>query len=167
MKLLSIIKNIIIIILTVMLLFVITMMSFEFKGYSVVTDSMSPKINRGDVVFVKQISFDKLKVGDIVTVKFENSDSTFTHRIVEIDKNDNEFYTQGDNATEKDGKSKAENIIGKVMFSIPLAGYLSIGLGNKNVLAVGIGAIVLIFIVLRIIIYKLNKKQGVTENEQN
>ena len=30
--------------------------------------------------------------------------------IVEIDKNDNEFYTQGDNATEKDGKSKAENI---------------------------------------------------------
>lgn len=167
MKLLSIIKNFIIIILTVTLLFVVSMLVTGFKGYSVVTDSMSPEINKGDAVFVKQISFDKLNVGDIVTVKFENRDSTFTHRIVEIDKDNREFYTQGDNSNEKDGKSKAENIVGKVMFSVPLLGYLSIATSNKTVLAVGLAAIVLIFILLRIIVFRLNKKQGVTENEKN
>lgn len=163
MKVLSILKNVVAIILVLSFLFVLTMLLFGFKGYSVVTDSMSPTVKKGYAVFVKKVSFDKLQLGDIVTVRFDKSKNTFTHRVVEIDRQSKTFKTQGDNSNIVDGSSKAENLVGKVAFSVPLLGYISIFASNRMSLAITLFVILTVFFAILII---LNKKTGVTQNEQ-
>ncbi len=66
------------------------------KGYSVITDSMSPSINKGDVVFVKKADFSSLNEGDVVTVRFADGSGYFTHRITKIDHEFGMFRTKGD-----------------------------------------------------------------------
>lgn len=166
MKIINVFKNIIIILLVISFLFVVAMTVFGFKGYSVVTDSMSPTIKRGYVVFTKEISFDELKVGDIITVKLGNNGETFTHRVVEIDRENDSFFTKGDNSETRDGASEAKNIIGKVIFSLPLVGYISIAVSDTVVLTVIIGVIVVLSAAMRIFLRIYQKKKGETENEQ-
>lgn len=164
MKVFNVIKNIIVIFLIVVFAFVILMISFGFKGHSVVTDSMSPTLKRGYAVFTKQIAFNDLQIGDIVTVKLGEG-TTFTHRVVEIDYDKNEFYTKGDNSATIDGASKAGDIVGKVIFSLPLAGYLSILVSTRSSLALMFAVLIALIVILRILTVVISKKKGVTENE--
>lgn len=166
MKIKSIIKNILIIFLLLIFLFVAVMFVFGFKGYSVVTDSMSPTFKRGYAVFVKKAQFDELKVGDIVTVNFESGEGSFTHRIVEIDKENNRIRTKGDNSNEADGFSDGKNIVGKVAFSIPLAGYISIAVNNKKILTVVLICAALVSVVTTVILIRKNRSGEVTEDEE-
>lgn len=136
------------------------MLVFGFKGHSVVTNSMSPTFNRGDAVFSRKVDFNNLETGDIVTVSFSDGNGTFTHRIVEIDKEKGTFYTQGDNSKVKDGESKSSQIVGKVYFSIPLVGFISIALNNKIVLASILAAIIVISLAIWIISNNINKKKS-------
>lgn len=103
------------------------------KGYSVASNSMSPSLNKGDVVFVKETDFADLEKGDIVTVNFKTGGGTYTHRIVSIDYDKKEIKTAGDNTGTVDTESAADSqILGKVWFSIPLLGYLSLLLTNTT-----------------------------------
>ena len=97
---------------------------------------MAPKLHRGDVVFVKDIPFEELEKGDVVTVRFKSREGTYTHRIVSIDYDKKEIRTAGDNTNTIDMESAADSqIIGKVIFSIPLIGYLSLLLTNTGYVA--------------------------------
>ena len=165
MKVLNVVKYIVTIFLVISFLFIAVMTVFGFKGYSVVTNSMFPTFKRGYAVFTKQIKFEDLQVGDIVTVRL-GEDGTFTHRVVEIDRQNNEFYTKGDNSSVKDGASKAQDVLGKVVFSLPLAGYLSIIVSSKAGLACLLGVILTGIAVFKIVISIMLKKKEVTENEQ-
>lgn len=166
MKIANIVKNVFVIILAVAFAFVVSMVVFGFKGYSVASDSMAPTIKKGYAVFTKSISFEELKTGDIVTVKLGDGGDTFTHRVVEIDRENGTFYTKGDNSSTKDGASDAKDIIGKVAFSLPLLGYISIGMSNKVVLAATLAGFVVLFALLSIVSSIISKKKEVTENEQ-
>lgn len=73
-------------------------------------DSMYPLLHDGDIVFIKKINFNTLKVNDIVCVK-KNS-SVFTHRIIYRSKN--YLITRGDGNVQSDGKIYTKNLIGKV-----------------------------------------------------
>jgi len=165
MKIKNIIKNIVAIVLIIVFGFIIFTLAFGYKGYAVVTDSMNPEFRKGDAVFVKETPFEELSVGDIVTVSFKDGNGTFTHRIVELDKENGEFYTQGDNSEVKDGVSTKEQVVGKVMFSLPFAGYLSMVVSNKTVLAFILLAIILVTFVIIAISHKQNKVRG-DKNEQ-
>lgn len=108
------------------------------RGYSVASNSMSPELNKGDVVFVRDTPFEDLKKGDIVTVEFKVADgTTYTHRIVSIDYDKKEIRTAGDSTgiVDTEGAS-AEQIKGKVWFSVPLLGYPSLLITNINYVAV-------------------------------
>lgn len=164
MKIANIFKNIVIVVLVLSFLFVAVMTVFGFKGYSVVTDSMAPTIKRGYAVFVKEITFDELQSGDIVTVRLSQG-GTFTHRVVEIDRENEVFYTKGDNSSTVDGASEAKDIVGKVVFYLPYAGYFSIAFSNRIVLAITLAALVVMFTALRILTKIIAKKKEVTENE--
>lgn len=72
--------------------------------------SMQPIILSGDVVYLKKTSFHKLVVNDIVLVS-KNSRYKI-HRIVY--KTEKYLVTQGDNATQADGKIFPRNIYGRV-----------------------------------------------------
>lgn len=136
-KILRILRNAFCVFIAGLFLLVSVVTLCGAKGYSVASDSMSPELNKGDVVFVREIPFEELKTGDIVTVKFKvNDGTTYTHRIASIDYEKKEIRTAGDMTGIIDTESaEAEQICGKVWFSVPLLGYLSLLLTNVNYVA--------------------------------
>lgn len=113
------------------LIFIIFVFSFIgitcgwFKYYSLVvgSGSMSPNINKGDVVIVEKLSREeqkKLKIGDVLIFKYK--DTVIIHRIVKIEKD--LFYTKGDYNRENDNYSiKKNDVIGTTKARIPIIGY--------------------------------------------
>ena len=136
------------------------------KGYSIASNSMSPKLNKGDVVFVKAMPFDKLEKGDIVTVEFKVKDgTTYTHRIVSIDYDKKEIKTAGDKTGLIDTESAdAEQIKGKVWFSVPLLGYPSLWLTSTNYVAI-IGIVVLVIMAISVFASRFYKRK--TRGDKN
>lgn len=97
----------------------------NIKLLSVLSGSMEPTIKTGSVIIIKPIN--EYKVGDIVTFG-ETTPTTVpkTHRIIgtEIINGIQYYSTKGDaNKNEDSGKIKSEDIKGRVLLSVPLAGY--------------------------------------------
>ncbi|MBQ7956469.1 MAG: signal peptidase I [Clostridia bacterium] len=137
-KVLRILRNAFCIIVAGLFVLIAVVTVCGAKGYSVASDSMNPELYKGYVVFVKETPFEELKKGDIVTAEFKVKDgTTYTHRIVSIDYDKKEIKTAGDKTGLVDTESAtADQIKGKVWFSIPLLGYLSLWLTNANYVAV-------------------------------
>lgn len=126
----------------------------NYKIYTVQSGSMSPEIKSGYAVIVKPTN--QYFTSDIIT--FNNTDNqkeTITHRIIDTRQDNNEtvYITKGDANDGADSKPVYDNnIVGKVIFSIPLIGY---PINFTRTLA---GLIILIVVPTTIIIYEEIKK---------
>ena len=103
----------------------------NIAGYSimtVLTGSMEPNYNIGDVVIVKKTNTDELKVKDVITFYSNDPDmegQIVTHRIIDITEENGQrlFETKGDNNQIADIEKTAESdVIGKVQGRIPYVG---------------------------------------------
>lgn len=96
----------------------------------VLSGSMSPQIGTGSVVFVKPTDAGEIKKGDVITFTgFAGSDTLTTHRVVGISRKADglEFITKGDaNRVNDPNPISDRNLIGRVSFSIPYLGYLTV-----------------------------------------
>lgn len=105
------------------------------KTYVIISGSMQPELNIGDIVIVEEVDKEELKKEDIIS--FRKGQSVVTHRISEII-NENEnitFKTKGDNNnTEDSGTINFEMIEGKVIKIVPNIGKISLALQNKLVI---------------------------------
>ncbi len=104
------------------------------KTYVIVSGSMKPNINIGDVVVVKNIkNKEDLKVGDVIS--FRKGQSVITHRITNIQYDENQtikITTKGDNNNiEDNGEVSYDDIEGKVIKAIPKLGNISLAMQNK------------------------------------
>ena len=108
--------------------------------------SMKPELGPGDVVFTKQVAPESLEVGDIV--RYERNGIPVMHRIVEIaehiegpyyqtqdgpvtlsdDESGPVFIIRGDGNNTPDPPVFAGQIEGKVVFTLPYAGWIPIGI---------------------------------------
>lgn len=130
------------------------------KGYAVVSDSMAPKFNKGDLVFVKTVEFNSLKEGDIVTVAFYDNSGYFTHKITKIDYEAGIIKTKGDaNPSEDPSPSMAEQVVGKYWYSVPLLGYVSIYISSLNLIKISVilAVVLIVIITLSTIVSKTKK----------
>ena len=99
---------------------------FSVTPLIVETESMEGnqegRIDRWDIVLVKDIDFDDLKIGDIVTFR-ERNGNFVTHRFVRIDEEGN-YRTKGDNPEndEDDKPLTNETLYGIVVGRIPKLG---------------------------------------------
>ncbi|OPF50646.1 signal peptidase I [Clostridium baratii] len=127
----KLIKNIIsyIVIAVVFIFMVISILSnfglFGYKFYDVLTGSMSPTINPGSLIIVKEIDDNEIKKGDVITFKGSSTSNLTTHRVVEvIEKNNNiKFQTKGDGNDVLDPMLIDGNLlVGKVILDIPYMG---------------------------------------------
>lgn len=84
---------------------------FGFTFFKVVSGSMSPTIEKGDIIIVR-VSND-FEVGDIVS--FYKDNTFITHRIIETNKNN--LITQGDANNLEDDPVNRDQVIGKVILS--------------------------------------------------
>lgn len=85
---------------------------FGYSVFSTETGSMSPTIEKGDIVIIK--IGDEIRVNDIITYKKDNV--LVTHRIVSI--NDDVIIAKGDYNNTEDEPINKEQIIGKEIFII-------------------------------------------------
>ena len=104
---------------------------FGFRYYTVLTPSMTPTYDVGDIVFVKLTSADDINVDDVITFNpSADSDAYLTHRVYEkIDNYEGTgvvcFRTKGDaNDSEDSFLIDEDRVIGVVRFSVPKVGYV-------------------------------------------
>ncbi len=112
----------------------------SYDGYYVSSDSMTPAINKGDLVFTKEVSFEDVEVGDVLTFTKEGSEKWFSHRVVEVNTQFKSFKTKGDhNNVEDPGYTSYDAVVGRVEKKLPLIGFVPLALSTttgKIVLAV-------------------------------
>jgi len=100
---------------------------FSYSPRVILSGSMQPGINIGDIVIIKAIDGDQAQVGDIIM--FPMGNMKVTHRVIDVQQRDGTKYftTKGDanSEAERDPVS-AKNVKGKVVGVIPQAGKLTI-----------------------------------------
>lgn len=131
MKVLTIIKNIIYLILiaavaTIAVLLVLSSdrSPVDLRSFTVLSGSMEPSLHTGGVVFIRPT--DTYTSGDIVTYQVREENITVTHRIIAVKQENGElsFITKGDANEDPDpAPVSRDQIVGKVVFSLPLLGY--------------------------------------------
>ena len=107
---------------------------FKYQTIVIGSNSMKPKIAKGDVVLVERLN-DKekkeLKVGDILI--FKNQNKIISHRIYNIIERNNERYyvTKGDYNEKPDaGATDNKNVIGVVRLRFKKIGLISVWLNE-------------------------------------
>lgn len=135
----SIIGNIftiLLLVVAIILIFFLTKSKFNSKeipsvmGYklmAVLSGSMRPQLEPGDLILTRPKDVQKIQKGDIVT--YQTNQGTFvTHRITYIDKKSGElmFKTKGDaNNVEDEGVVLQNRLIGSMVLRIPYGGYIA------------------------------------------
>jgi signal peptidase len=101
-------------------------------SYVVLSSSMAPALHAGDAIVVDDVSPRRIERGDVVTFEpprghGEYGSDLVTHRVVEVVKRDDGRYfrTKGDANEDPDrALVPAENVVGRVSFSLPYLGHV-------------------------------------------
>ena len=122
-----------------------------YRVFTVISGSMEPVYSVGDLIYVKEVDPNTVKVGDDITFVVNQDLVVATHRVIEIDKEKGEFRTQGVANDTPDAKPvEFENVIGVPVFAIPYIGYVSDWIqhppGLYITIALGILFAVLVFL---------------------
>ena len=149
--------------------FAVFLMGSRLMGlqvFNVVSGSMEPTYSVGDLIYVKTVDPDSIKVGDPITFVLNEDLVVATHRVVEIDSENRQFTTKGDaNQTEDAAPVHFNNLIGIPVFAIPMMGYVSAYIQSPPGLyvAIAFGALLLASVFLPDMLTKKDKKEEVQE----
>lgn len=141
-------------------LFLITLLALPFFGFTphaVVSGSMEPRLPVGSLILSKVTEPKIIKEGDIITFRIShNSVNKATHRVVMVE--ESSFITKGDNNKDIDvNPISFKDLIGKVVFSLPLLGffyYFLSTLAGKIV----VGGVFMLLILLSMLLDKIGNK---------
>lgn len=147
-------------------IFAVFLMGTRLMGYqvfNVVSGSMEPTYSVGDLLYVKEVDPDGIKVGDPITFVLNEDLVVATHRVIEIDAVNRHFYTKGDaNETADAAPVHFNNVVGVPQFSIPLLGYVSDYIQHPPGLyvAIALGVALLAVVFLPDLFKKKNKEEA-------
>ena len=137
-----------------------------FTPYAVLSGSMEPAFHVGSLIYVKSVDPEDIKVGDAITFRLSGEDTAATHRVIEIDRENQCFYTKGDaNETPDASPVPYSSVLGRAVFTVPKLGMFSSWLSSaqgKYAAISGVG-LLLLLIILPEILFKDGKgktKQG-------
>lgn len=141
-----------------------------YQVYNVVSGSMEPTYSVGDLIYVKSVDPDAVKVGDPITFVLNENLVVATHRVIRIDAENRHFYTKGDaNETADAAPVHFNNLIGIPTVSIPKLGYVSDFVQNPpgTYVAIGAGLLLIVALFLPDILGKKSpeKQEGKTKEE--
>lgn len=134
--------------------------------FNIVSESMVPKYNIGDVLVVKSIEPQNIKVGD--DIAYIGQESTFnqkivTHQVIRIDYENGEyiFHTKGIANILEDPLVHQNQVFGKVVYKIWILSLISKILSNVYVVFFGIFVPIVI-----LIFWTILKLKGLVEVEE-
>ena len=135
-----------------------------YTELAVLTGSMQPTLPVGTLIYVKETDPAQLEVGDVVTYRLDG-DTMVTHRVIEMNPEAETLVTQGDANEDPDGEITFDRIVGKMDFSIPYLGYISLNIRTP----MGIVSIcgVLVLIILLTFIPEIFSKDDEEEKKEN
>ena len=178
-KILTIIGTILCVILIPILIINITLIAKSFINEDevpsiggtlpliVLTDSMYPEIESGDLIICNTAEAKDIKVNDIISF-FDpagNGTSIVTHRVIEIVEENGEifFRTRGDNNNTEDKKLvPAENLVGVYKTRIAGAGHIAMFMQSTAGLIICVVLPIILLVgydIIRRRIYEKNNKQ--------
>lgn len=125
-KVCNFISHIIFVILLVLVLLMFVPNFIGFKTFSVISGSMEPNIPVGSLVYTKNVDFEDIEVGDVISYQL-SEDTMVTHRVNSINQNEKSLIMKGDANEKVDiGEVQESQIVGKVVLTIPFLGYIAI-----------------------------------------
>ena len=119
-----------IIVFAVLILFcvVLPMIQGSMHFLIVLSGSMGPEINPGDIVVSKYTNPEEIKINDVITFALvDNPKKCVTHRVINITNENGSmgFQTKGDANEDPDQRIvQSSELIGKIVLVIPYLGYL-------------------------------------------
>jgi signal peptidase len=99
-----------------------------FTPTIIASGSMQPAVNLGDIVLVINAPPNTIKVGDII--QYRTSDVPTIHRVIDTYTSTGTlwFVTQGDANNAPDPPISQDQVMGKIVFTIPQLGWVSIAI---------------------------------------
>ena len=144
-----------------------------YQVFTIISGSMEPEYNVGDLIYVKKVDPQNIKVGDDITFILNEDLVVATHRVVRIDVENQHFYTKGlANEIEDSEPVHFNNVIGVPKFSIAKLGYVSNFIQNPpgTYITIGLGILLILIVFLPDIISKKEEEEPqndvATENER-
>lgn len=145
---------------------IIPTMNGSLHILTVLSGSMQPSIQPGDVVICTSIQPESIEINDIITFAHHDTSNkqSITHRVIDIIYEDQtvSFQTKGDANEDADVQLVSEKqVIGIVVFTIPLLGYFVSFMQSQLgfILLIMIPACILIVGEMRNI-YSISKKKS-------
>ena len=144
-SILNIISTILVVILVILAILLAGVRVFGLTPYTVLSGSMEPNYHVGSLVYVKKTDAPDLKEGDAITYMADEK-TIVTHRIAQIVPDEEDasvlrFITKGDANDKRDAAPVHQNnVIGKVLFTVPYLGYVSEYIRHAPGMYVAIGA---------------------------
>lgn len=132
---------------------------FGWKPFIVLSGSMESEIYSGDIVVVKEVDKENLKVNDVIA--FKNDDIVVTHRIVEIvnENGTTKYITKGDNNNTQDKDYVLpENVEGLYQFKVSNLGNLAMFIQTPTGMLVCLLIPILLLILVQVSENAKNKK---------
>ena len=163
-KIWSIISTALVVFMVFCAVFLMGSRILGYQCYTVISGSMEPKYMVGDLLYVKEVDLNSIKVGDDITFVLNEDLVVATHRVVRVDAENQRFYTKGiANEVEDSEPVHFNNVIGVPKFSIPKLGYVSDFVQNPPgmYITIGIGIILILLVFVPDLIAK--KKDEETE----
>lgn len=140
-----------------------------YQVFNVISGSMEPTYSVGDLIYVKSVDPDAVKVGDPITFVLNENLVVATHRVIRIDAENRHFYTKGDaNETADAAPVHFNNLIGIPTLSIPKLGYVSDFIQHPpgTYIAIGAGLMLLAALFLPDLLCGKNAQQEEKRQEE-
>ena len=160
----NIISTTIVVLVVLSAVFLMGSRLLGYQYYTVISGSMEPEYMVGDLLYVKKVDPNEIKIGDPITFILNEDLVVATHRVIKIDEENQRFYTKGDANEIADGEPvHFKNVLGVPQFAIPKLGYVSDFVQNPpgTYITIGVGLILIILVFLPDLFGKKKK----TENE--
>jgi signal peptidase len=147
---------------------------FNRSLFMIVSGSMSPNINKGDLIMIEYVDTNSIKVGDVITFNYKIGNQTVpnTHRVIEVNSNGT-FTTHGDANPEGSNETVAvSDVIGRYNgFRIQKIGnaitYLAENPTYIFILVVGFGVLIIIMEIKNFIASYLEAKKEELNKKNN
>ena len=161
------------VLVALVVIFAIFLMGSRLVGmqvFNVISGSMEPTYSVGDLLYVKSVDPDSVKVGDPITFVLNEDLVVATHRVVKVDRENRQFTTKGDaNETEDASPVHFNNLVGIPVFSVPLLGYVSgyIQSPPGMYVAIAVGVLLLAAVFLPDLFTKKSRKYELKYEQEN
>lgn len=125
---------------------------FNYRMFTVISESMTPKYNVGDILVSKETDPSKIKVGDVISYKGTSGsfkDKIITHQVTEINRNSNGkyvFHAKGLANIVEDPLVYEEQLYGVVVYKTKILSLI------YKIIATPVGFLLFVFIPITITI---------------